>query len=593
MKKRIFLFAIFLIVVACSLYAYTIEYRMLCNDNSLNGNLTWYNVEDNQFGLNWTYCQNIEKYDSNNNLDDMRVCSFDIDCGAGTEFGFTIKEYLDNNRSNVRDYLIEYDPTKVTLLTKTASKEIVSPTKIKAKIDWSDEEVFFKVNPVLEDTRTYITIIGNSFSSYYQTVNVTVDIKTAANTQDLWYLHTKRSVSEKSNRNSSLSNYLTPLVRGMSFVPLPFEEFYLYPSSSVNRIGYDGNSDLYVVKYDSNFVDCNSINTTETNKYKKLYGIIENTSEKIVVVNGKNGIKFTRNNNLETSYKTIAIEVVPYPFFMDSRRSAKVVLDVGKWEKVEMANDKSTRLYGAYPSDEIVSMSNYNIETRGLSVGDNEITISWNNFNTTDHFYHYYLETLNYKGSISAYSNYGEITTSSQRMNDDFVLNLSSSAFRHEDYQNNEEVKIRLHVLDVTDNVDYYYDFEYPFEDFTPNYWSISDFTTATNGDVNTGTLVDTKVYFDFKVNATTPQDQFDRGYIVIYDNTRTKVYSTSFELGRSSDATSGTLSSGWGKNTLFSSSWFNFTPKSTGTYYVDIYGWNIYGNYNIGKYSTTFKVSK
>ena len=85
---------------------------------------------------------------------------------------------------------------------------------------------------------------------------------------------------------------------------------------------------------------------------------------------------------METSYKTTAIEVVPYPFFMDSKRSVKVVLNVGKWEKVEMANDKTTRLYGVYPYDVIVSKNNFDIKTRGLSVGNNEISVEWKNFNT-------------------------------------------------------------------------------------------------------------------------------------------------------------------------------------------------------------------
>ena len=587
MKKRIFVFAIILIVVACSLFADNIKYSLICNEKNLNDELRTNYGKDHQFELDWAYYQNV--YKSNPIEDgDLNLCRFRIYCGAGTEFGFTITD----NGKDVDDYVVEYDPTQLTLVTKTISKEIVSPRQIKAKISIY-REVFFKANPVLENGVSYISIIGDADSIRSKTINATVFVNTAANTQGLWELHTKKSVSDESRNYSSISNYRTPLVSGMSFNPLPLEEFYLYPSGSVNRIGYVANSDLYVVKYDSAYVECNAINTTETRNYKKLYGIVENTSEKIVVVNGKNGIKFTRNNNLETSYKTTAIEVVPYPFFMDSKRSVKVVLNVGKWEKVEMANDKTTRLYRPYPEENIVSKNNFDIKTRGLSVGNNEITVEWKNFNTISHLYHYYLETLNYKGSISAYSNYEERTTSSQEMYGDFVLNLSSSAFRHEDYQNNEEVKIRLHVLDVTDNVDYYYDFEYPLEDFTPNYWTISDFTTATNGDVNTGTLVDTNVYFDFKVNATTPQDQFDYVYLVIYDNTRTKVYSTRFELTKSSDATSGTFSSGWGNNQLFSYLRDYFSPKKVGKYYVDIYGWNKYGNYNIGKYSTTFNVSK
>lgn len=595
MKKRIIIFAIILIAVTCSLFAYTIEYRLLCNDASLNEEIerfySYSIYEDTQFNLDWPYYQLISKDTSNSNYSG----SFSVNCLAGSEFGFSIKKLYEqhNYESFVNDFIVEYDPNNVTLLTKTVSKEVVSPTKIKAMIKGYNE-VFFKANPVLTNTKAYITIIGDASSSYYnfETV-VAVDIKTAANSPNLWYLHTNDSISKKSSWDYNLYYYETPLESGMSFTPLALEEFSLYPSSAINRIGYVKDSDLYVVKYDSAYVTCNGINTTETNNYKKLYGIQENSSEKIVVVNGKNGIKFTRNGVIETSYKTSSIEVVPYPFFMDSNRSVKLSLNVGGWKKVEMAKDETTRLYGAYPNEFVVSKNNVDIKTRGLTVGDNLITVSWRTFNTTYHQYEYYLETLNYKNSISANSNYG--TTLGYNLSDGvrFALNLSSSAFRHEDYLNNEEVKIRLHVLDVTDRVDYYYDFEYPLEDLEPNFWSISDFTTATNGDVNMGTLVDTTVYFDFKVKSTTPQDQFDSGYIVIYDNTRTKVYSAYFELRRSNDATSGTLSYGWGKNTLFYSLNNSFTPKSTGTYYVDIYGWNYYGNYNVGKYSTTFKVSK
>ena len=61
MKKRIFVFAIILIAAVCALFASSIEYRLLCNENNLNDHLVWYNDKDEQFGINWAYCQRIKK----------------------------------------------------------------------------------------------------------------------------------------------------------------------------------------------------------------------------------------------------------------------------------------------------------------------------------------------------------------------------------------------------------------------------------------------------------------------------------------------------------------------------------------------------
>ena len=155
-------------------------------------------------------------------------------------------------------------------------------------------------------------------------------------------------------------------------------------------------------------------------------------------------------------------------------------------------------------------------------------------------------------------------------------------------------MKLRLHVIDQTDDVRYYYDFSYPIDDLEPNFWEVSNITAATNGSVSLGALVDTQVWIDGEISASTTEDRFDKGYIVVYgpDNTRVAYETLSFYTGNNS-LTAGTLSNGWSNKKMFDHRSISFTPTTTGTYKVVFYGWNEYGNYNTGKCVGRFTVTK
>lgn len=601
-KKRLALFALILVAVTCNLFATNYYYYYLfSNDYSIcEGLNNSYGYEDGSFKKNWKAEKEIvvEKVYGDN--PELNKGVFNINCGAQTEFGFYARERYEYNYSydyiDYDDYIVEYDPKAVTLVTKASKLELISESRIRATISYN-REVIFKANPVLSTTYTSIRIVEDSNSTYYPIIDARVTINPVSASKELWYIYSNDVELVDYSYYYDLfdhGRFLRNVIdSSMKITALPLSEFYLYPSESINTIGYTGNKDLYVVKYDSKYFTCSVVDNVKTKTYKDAYGIQENSTETIVVVDASKAIKFTRNNIIPDSPATTSIEIVPYPFFMDTDRSLKISVDLGGMTNVEMAKDKTTRIYAPNPYYYVTSKSNFDVKTRGLTVGENEIKISWKNFNTVRHSYRYYLETLNYKGYISECSEYIDSNNNDPGRSEYFTLNLSRGAFKCEDYLNGEEVKIRLHVLDDTDRVHYYYDFTYPLEDLEPNFWSITNFAVATNGDEKLGALVDTEVWFDFNMKATTPQDQFDCGYIVIYDSTRTKVFSTSFSLRRETGVTEGAFTSGWGKNKLFSRGYSSFTPKSTGKYYVDIYCWNDYGYYNVGKYSTTFTISK
>lgn len=587
MKKKLTIFLIILVTSLCSVFAVEMSYYLISNDSTISLAMDEYRYTDRTFNRVWS-----SSYKNNTG-------KFKVTCNAGTEFGFEIadvNEYFQGNRlhQGFSDFIVEYDPTVLTLVSSPSEVDVISPTCVKAKV-MNQNALFFKANPISFVHSTEIII--QSIDTYgFFAPKITADVTVfSAFYEKQWKLSSENKIYESQSR--VYNSYEAYLISSEGAIEMKEGcSFRLIPDTSVNPLGYrlDAKNNLYIVKYDSAYLTCTGFDYSATNKYKRVYGISENNTERVVVVDATKGIELARNQlDIENDTLTV-IEIYPYPFFFDGTKGFKVNCNLIGNKKVEMAREKSTRLYGAKPYTYIISNSNEGIRTRGLTVGDNRVYVEINNMNTVTHTYQYYLEALNYEGCITKTSKIKNENIRSSLFSLNMDLSLNQKAFSCEDYLNGDEVKLRLHVIDQTDDVRYYYDFSYPIDDLEPNFWEVSNITAATNGSVSLGALVDTQVWIDGEISASTTEDRFDKGYIVVYgpDNTRVAYETLSFYTGNNS-LTAGTLSNGWSNKKMFDHRSISFTPTTTGTYKVVFYGWNEYGNYNTGKCVGRFTVTK